>query len=213
MSDFISDYFDNIYQQGLWGAQYSSGPGSHWSPLVNAYVDCFRTFLREKTVDHGLTIIDIGCGDFNVGKNFTKDCMQLIGIDTSQSIININRKRYRFKNTIFMNLDATEDKLPNGDITVMRQVLQHLDNHSISKILNNIKHTSCTWLVVTEHLPAQSFDANLDIKKASVNTRLSIGSGVDIEKSPFNICVLEKQLLLSYYGFGGIIQTIAYRLR
>ena len=212
MNNFLSTYFDYVYQKGLWGAQYSSGQGSHWPPLVNAYVDCFRTFLREKTVGN-TTIIDIGCGDFNIGKNFIDDCNQLIGIDVSQSIIDMNKSRYQFKNTCFLRLDARKDKLPDGDIAILRQVLQHLDNHSISEILENIKRTSCSWLIVTEHVPASTFDANQDIPKASANIRLNIKSGIDIEKSPFNICALEKQLLLSYYGFGGIIQTIAYRIK
>ena len=212
MNNFLSTYFDYVYQKGLWGAQYSSGQGSHWPPLVNAYVDCFRTFLREKTVGN-TTIIDIGCGDFNIGKNFIYDCNQLIGIDVSQSIIDMNKSRYQFKNTCFLRLDARKDKLPDGDIAILRQVLQHLDNHSISEILENIKRTSCSWLIVTEHVPACTFDANQDIPKASANIRLNIKSGIDIEKSPFNICALEKQLLLSYYGFGGIIQTIAYRIK
>lgn len=209
----LSTYFDFIYKQGLWGAQYSSGQGSHWPPLVNAYVDCFRTFLREEIVSSDPTIIDIGCGDFNIGKNFIDDCKQLIGIDVSQSIININKDKYQFKNIHFLCLDARKDKLPDGDIAILRQVLQHLDNRSISEILENIKRTSCSWLIVTEHIPACTFDANQDIPKASANIRLNIKSGIDIEKSPFNICALEKQLLLSYYGFGGIIQTIAYRIK
>ena len=212
MNNFLSTYFDYVYQKGLWGAQYSSGQGSHWPPLVNAYVDCFRTFLREKTVGNN-TIIDIGCGDFNIGKNFIYDCNQLIGIDVSQSIIEMNKSRYQFKNTCFLRLDARKDKLPDGDIAILRQVLQHLDNHSISEILENIKRTSCSWLIVTEHVPACTFDENQDIPKASANIRLNIKSGIDVEKSPFNICALEKQLLLSYFGFGGIIQTIAYRIK
>ena len=212
MNNFLSTYFDYVYQKGLWGAQYSSGQGSHWPPLVNAYVDCFRTFLREKTVGN-TTIIDIGCGDFNIGKNFIDDCNQLIGIDVSQSIIEMNKSRYQFKNTYFLRLDARKDKLPDGDIAILRQVLQHLDNHSISEILENIKRTSCSWLIVTEHVPACTFDANQDIPKASADIRLNIKSGIDIEKPPFNICALEKQLLLSYFGFGGIIQTIAYRIK
>ena len=112
-------------------------------------------------------------------------------------------------------LRCKKDKLPDGDIAILRQVLQHLDNRSISEILENIKRTSCSWLIVTEHIPACTFDANQDIPKASANIRLNIKSGIDIEKSPFNICALEKQLLLSYYGFGGIIQTqtIAYRIK
>lgn len=209
----LSNQFDKIYQKGLWGKKFSSGPGSHHSPLVNAYVDCFRTFIQNKYLNKQVIIVDIGCGDFNVGKNFLDDCRSLICIDTSEKIINMNKSKYQSPNVLFMHLDASVDVLPAGDIAVLRQVLQHLNNQTILSILKNIESASFEWLVVTEHIPSLPFTPNVDHQKSCHQTRLEATSGVDIEKEPFCIKHIEKQLLLSYYGFGGIIQTMAYRLK
>ena len=205
--------FDDIYQKGLWGGKFSSGPGSHHPPLVNAYIDYFRNFIEEKNFAKKAIIVDIGCGDFNVGKNLVNDCKSLIGIDTSAGIIHLNKNKYKFSNASFLHLDASIDTLPPGDIAVLRQVLQHLNNQTILTILKNIESSSFKWLVVTEHIPSLSFTANIDHTKSCHQTRLEVKSGVDIEQEPFCTKYMEKQLLLSYYGFGGIIQTMAYRLK
>lgn len=203
--------FDHIYEQGRWGATFSSGPGSHWPPLVNAYVDCVKNFLKEKSNIKTNIIIDIGCGDFNVGRNFMDHCHQYIGIDVSSKIIKKNQLRYKNEKLSFVQLDACVQTIPKGNIVFLRQVLQHLDNRSISSLLSNLSLNSYEWLVLTEHIPIKAYTPNLEHVGMSHQTRLDIGSGVAIEAKPFSYEYLQKITLLTYYGFGGIIQTLAYK--
>ena len=207
----MNNDFNIIYEQGLWGELFSSGPGSHWPSLVNAYVDCVKNFLKEESDIKSNTIIDIGCGDFNVGKNFLEHCNQYIGIDVSSKIIDRNRLKYKSKKLTFMQLDACTQRIPKGNILFLRQVLQHLDNQSISSLLFNLSLSPYEWLIVTEHIPNKPYLANLEHIGKSHQTRLDIGSGVAIDAEPFSYRYSEKINLLSYYGFGGIIQTVAYK--
>ena len=202
---------DRIYEQGRWGETFSSGPGSHWPPLVNAYVDCVKNFLKEKSNIKTNIIIDIGCGDFNVGQNFMGHCHQYIGIDVSSKIIKKNQLQYKSERLSFVQIDACTQTIPKGNIVFLRQVLQHLDNQSISSLLSNLSSNTHEWLIVTEHIPSKPYVANLEHTGKRHQTRLNIDSGIVFDLEPFLYQYSCKIALLSYYGFGGIIKTYAYK--
>ena len=212
MSTSKANPFDNIYTKGLWGQKFYSGPGSHWPPLINAYVDCVKNFLRTETKSSANVILDIGCGDFNIGRHFMDDCNTYIAIDTSSQIIKENQKNYKYPRLTFTHLDASTDELPKGNIIFLRQVLQHLNNQKIQELLDKLQSKNSHWLILTEHVPAGEYEPNKEHLGTQDQTRLQINSGVKIEKKPFNFQYSQKITLLSYYGFGGIIETFAYRI-
>jgi hypothetical protein len=98
---------------------------------------------------------------------------------------------------------------------LVRQVLQHLSNDQILKVLPKLKQ-SYKWLVLTEHLPlSEKFVPNVD-KPPGPDIRLSLvegGSGVVVTSAPFDLGVLEERPLCSVESEGGRIVTVAYRLR
>lgn len=58
-----------IYDKNLWGgnpSEFYSGEGSHDPVLVTPYIDVVSNFLQS--FEKPLTVCDLGCGDFNVGK-------------------------------------------------------------------------------------------------------------------------------------------------
>ena len=64
--------FSKIYKDGSWDKKalnFNSGPGSHNEKLVLPYVKFVSSFLIDKKLK---SIIDLGCGDFNVGKDIYK---------------------------------------------------------------------------------------------------------------------------------------------
>ena len=107
----------------------------------------------------------------------------------------------------FQVIDAIEEDLPKGDVVVVRQVLQHLSNKHISKIVPKIP--AFKTALITEHLPAGRFTPNLD-KQTGPDHRPSFNSGVVLTDPPFNMKVVSEEIICEVPSEGGLIRTIAY---
>jgi len=116
----------------------------------------------------------------------------------------------------FISLDIVEDDLPDGDICFLRQVLQHLSNAQISKILPKLKMYNVCF--VTEHYPTDNpaIVPNKDIVHGG-GIRPYENSGVYLDESPFNVPRACMELILEVPGVGlpkeydqGVIRT--YRI-
>src|SRR5262249_17528252 len=90
--------------------------------------------------------------------------------------------------------DITQDELPEGDVAIVRQVLQHLSNDMISKALENL--TQYRYVIISESQPASDFTPNRDIP-AGANHRIRIGSGIDLTAAPFNVPASQLKTLVS----------------
>lgn len=201
-----------IYEQHLWGGQqfdYYSGFGSHNPKLVEPYLEAVIDFLR--LFQPFLTVCDLGCGDFNIGRHLIKYTSNYIGIDIVESLIERNKLKFRAENLEFKCLDISKDKLPKADCVILRNVLQHLSNAEIQNILYKLKNYK--YLILTEHLPSKEFVPNTDII-AGQGIRLKKNSGVDILQHPFHFQIKnEKTLLkLELTDDKGIIVTMLYEV-
>lgn len=201
-----------IYTQKLWGkgsGNFYSGDGSHDEHLVNPYIEVVSNFLQSFELP--LIVCDLGCGDFNVGKQLVPFCKGYKAVDIVTELIDFNRQIFTQDNLEFFCLDISSDTLPSADCIILRQVLQHLSNDEISNILNKLTEYSC--VILTEHIPEGQFQANKDII-AGQGTRLKLQSGVDILASPFQFTVKSSQCLLSLSPatHGGRIVTMLYEL-
>ena len=108
----------------------------------------------------------------------------------------------------FHCLNAIEDVLPEGDIIVIRQVLQHLSNDQILKVVDKC-YKFDKW-VVTDHLPSNSdFMPNLDISAGS-GIRVLFNSGVVLSEPPFSISGYSSRILCEVPEYGGVIRTTLY---
>ena len=186
--------------------------GSHHQPLVDAYIDCISYFLRANELI-GKTALDIGCGDFNIGKNLVHLFSEYLAVDISEEIINFNKRNYNFANVEFKTMNLITESIPKTNTIFARQVFQHLSNNDIQKILDSIQ-SSCKFFILTEHIPAFEFKPNFDIISGCSSTRneLSPSSGVVITYSPFRFTFKKVITILDYLGFGGRILTQAYIL-
>ena len=210
--------FDNIYVNGVWGkdehGNATSGSGSQTQYIVDSYVAAVKTILEENDIR---TMVDLGCGDFNVGSRFLDLCDKYVACDISNVILEANKQKFKFDHLEFKKLDLTVDMLPIGDIAFVRQVLQHLSNHDVKRFvdkLNQEKHFK--YLLVTEHLPAvEPFEANLD-KPSGPNIRVGIKSGVVLHESPFFLKFKSMREVLVINepngGIDAIIKTTLYQL-
>ena len=156
-------------------------------------------------------ITDLGCGDFWIMRNVLSVLAQnsyaffYNGVDVVEDLIKHNSETFRHPCIKFHCMDAAQDdtELPFGDLLIIRQVLQHLSNSNIKKILSKTKDFK--FILVTEHI-YEGLDKIYNIDKAAdENIRLGLRSGVYLEKPPYNFKNMVH--LLKVQEGGGIIRS------
>ncbi|PQJ82260.1 class I SAM-dependent methyltransferase [Polaribacter glomeratus] len=203
---------EQVYEMKLWGddtSNFYSGAGSHQPGIINPYIAVLKTFLSS--FKSKITVCDLGCGDFNVGKELVQFSKKFIAVDIVADLIKHNKENFKAENLEFHCLDISKDNLPDGDCALVRQVLQHISNAEIKTIVKKLENFK--YVIVTEHLPIGNFTPNKDIISGQ-GIRLKKQSGVNLLESPFNLKVKEeKQLLaINLKENKGVIVTTLYEL-
>jgi len=206
------DAMEQVYEMKLWGSNNSnfySGKGSHDPAVVIPYLESITLFL--KSFKNPIVVCDLGCGDFNVGKELVEHTKKYIAVDIVEDLIVYNKQKFKEENLEFHCMDIAVDDLPSGDCIILRQVLQHLSNAEVQRILNKL--IAYKYIILTEHIPAGDFIPNKDIISGQ-GTRLKKESGLNILAKPFQFKVKEQQQLLSITlkDFKGVIETTLYRV-
>ena len=184
-----------IYEMQLWGAgdtAFYSGIGSHHTDMVDPYLKAVNSFLRS--FENPIIVCDLGCGDFNVGKELVPYTQKYIGVDIVPDLITHHREKFKVAHLEFHCLDIAKDDLPTGDCAILRQVLQHLSNTEIHGVLEKLYQYR--YIILTEHIPEGDFEPNKDIITGQ-GIRLKKQSGVQLSSPPFNFKVKEEKMLLS----------------
>ena len=207
------DAMQQIYNEHLWGGKefdFYSGDGSHNPKITKPYLDAVTYFFKSQ--NNALVVCDLGCGDFNIGKHLVEHTQNYIAIDIVDVLIERNKSLFQHDNLEFHCLDVVKDKLPEADCIILRQVLQHLSNEEIQKIIRKI--TAYKYAILTEHLPFGQFEPNKN-KIASQGIRLKQHSGVDVSETPFNLKFKAKKTLAETVldNNKGKIKTILYTLQ
>lgn len=192
-----SEIFSEIYQRQLWGRpegerKFSSGHGSHMDEHVIPYVEAVQTFVGG--LSWKPSVVDLGCGDFNVGSKIRQHFTTYIACDVAPQVLDENRQRYANLDVEFRQLDMIVDEFPDADVCIIRQVLQHLSNADISTVVEKTRKFKV--LILTEPIPRSPFTPNLD-QPTGVSSRLARGipSGVVVTEPPFSLPVRSSQVL------------------
>ena len=208
------EVFDEIYLNGHWGVDGSgfgtSGRGSHSSQLVAPYISAVHHIVKQASAN---VIVDLGCGDFNVGSMILPVASRYIAMDVSNVILKQNSIKYSDSRLDFVHRCITQPAIPVGDIGMVRQVLQHLDNNSIQHFVDNVtSEKPFPLLLVTEHLPMGVFTPNID-KPIGSDTRLSRESGIVLHEGPFHLPHKRKMTVLEVdAGRSSILASTLYLL-
>ncbi len=179
-SVFSTIYRDRIFGD-LPGEQFYSGDGS-----VGAFADTYCRHVESLVRDKGIrSIVDLGCGDFRIGKRLAAMVPDYIGVDIVPDLIAHHRREYGAEHVCFECLDVVEDSLPPGDLCLIRQVFQHLNNAEISTVL--AKLAPYELVLVTENVKAGPGTVpNIDHVHGP-RTRLVEDSGVFLTEPPFSV--------------------------
>lgn len=211
------EVFTEIYENNIWGGvkgEFFSGPGSAHEAIVSPYVSKISKQARKEGF-LGSTFVDLGCGDFYVGKQLLPLCSSYIGVDIVKPLIISHQKKYADSSAHFEHLNIVEDELPDGNVCFIRQVLQHLSNQQIIAILQKLRKYN--WVYITEGYPIDNdaIKANID-KVHGSDVRVYLNSGVYLTEPPFELPreALRKVLEVPWVTEGNdqrVIRTFLYK--
>jgi hypothetical protein len=202
-----AEIFSLIYKDKMWGGSddFYSGHGSADPQLVEPYIAAVSAFLSD--LPTAPDVCDFGCGDFRVGQKVRPLCAGYVGADVVPELIERNKERFADLNVDFRVVDIVTDDLPEGEVAFIREVLQHLSNAEIEAVLPKL--AKFRYVVVTEDLPQGDFLANVD-KPASFDIRATLGSGVDLEKAPFDFPVKSAKVICEVTYGSALLRTTVY---
>ena len=165
----MEQIFTNVYETKLWGnnnnTQYngSSGDGS----TIDYNKDTYVIFLKKFLIDNNIkNVVDLGCGDFICGKLIYDDLdISYTGYDTYKNVIEYNSKEHSFPKYSFIHLDFcnNKEKIINGDICILKDVIQHWSLDNIYKFLDYIVENKKFKYILICNCCSQYYD-NTDIQ-------------------------------------------------
>lgn len=135
----MKDIFEQIYSSNSWKDNYgtASGPGSAIE-CSKEYLLFLQNYVKQNNI---VSILDLGCGDFNLMRHFNFDNVQYLGLDIVSTSIEYNRINYSKQNIKFQEMDIFSFKSSDKfDLVILKEVLQHFSNDSIIKLLTNIDY-------------------------------------------------------------------------
>jgi len=156
----MKEAFENIYRRGDWinsSGGTESGPGSSLE-CSKQYLTFLTQFVRNNNV---VSVLDIGCGDFNLMRHFDFTGIKYLGIDLVDFVIESNRIKHQSENVQFQCVDILNDVIDVSryDLVVIKDVFQHLDNTTISRLLNKLKDANC--ILITNDYTTQNCDCSI----------------------------------------------------
>lgn len=140
-----------------WYAPGGNGSGS--GSTVDATVS-WRKFLEEEILrlPEGSTVVDWGCGDWQHSRLLDWSRVRYVGIDVVPGLIERLQKDHGSSPAEFHLFDPSEDPaeilervVPQGaDLVICKDVLQHLDDAEVFRILKGFEMIGGTWLLVND---------------------------------------------------------------
>lgn len=169
--------FEKIYNEGYWGIDVKSGAGS----TLDATKVTRQIILKVIKDCEINSIVDVACGDFTwmpVVLNELQDSVKYRGCDIVENLVVKHQRDYPQYN--FQFLDFVEGEIPQGDLILCRDVLQHLPVKDINKALSNISNSGAKYLLATTHIRRYGFRNKRDIRPGKCSDR-------NLLVAPFNL--------------------------
>jgi hypothetical protein len=182
--------FEAIYTEQLWlkavpkSINEDGSVSGHGSTEQSTRV--FREGLERFLLDvEARTLLDAPCGDFNWMKLVKMPTVrEYIGGEVVRGLVDELTAKYRVlpageqsPNRRFLLLDIRQDPLPNANVWLCKDCLQHLSIADIHSVLRNARMSSIDYYLFSNHTGVAS---NTDIKTGQFRP-------VDLTLEPFNL--------------------------
>lgn len=138
--------FTEIFKKNLFLGQESvSGQGSDMKQTQVIRVEIPK--ILEKL--NSKVFIDASCGDFFWMQHMDLKGFNYFGLDIVSDLIKKNKKLYSSSKIKFICKDIISDKLPDGDVILIRDCWVHLSNKDIFLCINNLQRNNIQYLLTT----------------------------------------------------------------
>lgn len=170
----MKEIFTDIYEHNKWhGKEGPSGSGSTVA-ATKFLRPKLQRLLKSLNVK---TLLDLPCGDFNWMRLMNLSNVSYMGADIVSELIHINKVKYESSSIGFMNFDAVNN-VPHAYTMIMcRDMLPHLSNFDVAKVLENFQRSGSHWLLTTSFMHVQQ---NRDIVTGSWRP-------INLTLPPFNL--------------------------
>jgi hypothetical protein len=207
--------FQSAYGRRQWGlekgTQFFSGAGSRGA-CADVYVESISRVLRSRTADRPLRIVDLGCGDFSIGRRLlaAAENITYVGCDIVPELVQAHSSGIDDPRASFQTLDIVIDDLPDGDICLVREVLQHLCNADVSRVLGKLgKYEE---IYVTEARPVTLEGPPNPDKPSGPGVRwdwrTGRGRGLEFDQPPF--CLRVEEICRARHN--AVEEVVTYRM-
>jgi O-methyltransferase domain len=135
MKRSLTDTFTQFYdgRNATWG-NLGSGPGSSKDYNV-LYISFMINFLKANRIT---SVADLGCGDWQFSDEIYKHFPSLVytGVDCVKTVIDKNK--VLFPNHVFLHEELDPSTIPDAELYILKDVLQHWSNVRIKTFLSNM---------------------------------------------------------------------------
>lgn len=188
--------FTKMYQGGAWEPNKANQPNPYPGSTMPNTVK-YREFLQTFMKNHNIrSVVDVGCGDWEFSQHVDWNGIQYIGYDVVKSIVDADTEHFGTDSIKFIHSDGIATDLPEADLLVCKDVLQHLTNEQICQFIKQFPKFS--YCLITNDVDPSTL--------TSVNSDTPIGGyrSVDLSQPPFSV---SGEKVLAYEASGNTKQT------
>jgi len=171
------DIYHQIYESDHW--QGGSGPGS----TADASAEYRQIVQRLLASIEIRRVLDVGCGDWQVGSLLDWSGIDYTGVDVVSSVVAADQARFGAPNVRFRVADARTGDLPPADLLLVKDVLQHWPTADVQRFLTATL-PRYRYALITNDIASSHFTGvlNQDIEMGSWRT-------LDLQAPPFELPV------------------------
>lgn len=138
--------FEEIYTKERWGKGKGSGTGSD-PEYCRKYLEFLSNFIYENDIK---SVLDIGCGDWQIYGNFDWSRIEYTGCDISQVALDLAADRTERKLLKVKNIEEISDlvSIVEPDLILIKDVMQHWTDDEIKFFLDRLASTISGWKYV-----------------------------------------------------------------
>jgi hypothetical protein len=128
--------FARIYESSFWSGMGAprSGTGSTREAAL-PYVDQVKKFIDSHKIQ---SVLDIGHGDWEMWGDYRFVNVAYVGVDVYEKLTDELQNRFGTSGVQFLPRNAVTDELPNAQLCITKDVLQHLPTTEIKTILGKM---------------------------------------------------------------------------
>ena len=168
----MTNRFSEIYANNEWG--HGSGEGS-----LEIHTRGYRKFLQSFLVKrHISSVVEMGCGDWQFSRFVNWDDIHYQGYDVVPDLIQSNKESFSKKNISFCLYSGNPTELPEADLLITKDVLQHLPNQAVLEFLPHL--SKYRYALLTNCINPKGETTNVDIEIGGFRY-------LDLRLAPFNL--------------------------